>query len=72
MDEHSELALQMLKGSLGELLTPLCKIDELFSKVAELQEDIQRLNSQLTSLRSGIDDSLEELKQSIRHKTANS
>ena len=72
MDEHSELALQMLKDSLGEFLMPLGKIEELFAKVAELQEELRSLNSQLTSLRTDVDDKIEELKQSIRHKTANS
>ena len=72
MDEQSELSLKLLRGSLEELLTPLGKIEELFSKLESLQEEVQRLGSQLNSLRSDLDDGLEELKQSVRHKAANS
>lgn len=72
MDEQSELSLKLLRGSLEELLMPLGKIDELFSKLEALQEEVQRLGTQLNSLRSDLDDGLEELKQSVRHKAANS
>ena len=72
MNEQSELALRLLKDSLGDILRPLEKIEELSSQITALQEEVQSLSSQLNSLRTEFDDSLEEIKQSVRHKAANS
>ena len=67
MDENSKLALLQLRESFKELLEPLNSLGELMEKIDSIAVEVQKMEDDLRNLRNTMDDSLEELKQSIRY-----
>lgn len=67
MDENSKLALLQLREGFSELLEPLKSLRELMEKIDSMTSEIQKMEDDLRNLRNTMDDSLEELKQRIRH-----
>ena len=67
VDENSKLALLQLRESFKEVLEPLKSLGELMEKIDRMAVEVQKMGNDLRNLRNTMDDSLEELKQSIRH-----